>query len=92
MSDVVLRELRRRGYGAQMIAALLDVRELAHVELMAGGVEPDNVASVQLILGVGFEPLDARPDFEGFVYYVLQRRAASASHQTPGKSRSVRAE
>jgi hypothetical protein len=37
------------------------------------GVEPDNVASVRALVKAGFRPLDARPDFEGMIYFVWRR-------------------
>lgn len=68
---VVAPALRRQGYGSAMITALLTVPELAHIELFAAGIEPANAASVGCLLKAGFRPLDAKPDWEGIVYYAL---------------------
>jgi RimJ/RimL family protein N-acetyltransferase len=73
LAYVVDPAVRRRGYGTTMIATLLGLPELAHIELFAAGVEPDNVASVRCVRAAGFEPLDPRPDWEGIVYYVTRR-------------------
>lgn len=67
---VVDPELRRRGYGIEMIHALIARRELGHVGLFGAGVEPHNVASVQCLRSAGFIPHGPAPDWEGMVYYV----------------------
>jgi RimJ/RimL family protein N-acetyltransferase len=74
LAYVVDPAVRRRGYGTAMIAGLLKLSDLAHIELFAAGVEPDNVGSVGCLLAVGFEILDSQPDWEGIVYYVKRRR------------------
>ena len=71
--------LRRRGYCTAMIRLLLTLPDLAHIELFAAGVEPDNVGSVRALVNAGFHPLDPNPDFEGVVYHVWRRR-----HPSPG--------
>jgi RimJ/RimL family protein N-acetyltransferase len=70
---VVDPSCRRRGYATAMITALLDVGRLSDVVVFGAGVAPDNVASAGCLLACGFRPLDARPDWEGVVYYVLHR-------------------
>jgi hypothetical protein len=45
--------------------------ELAHVELFAAGIEPENAASAGALRKAGFQPLDPEPDWEGIVYYAL---------------------
>jgi RimJ/RimL family protein N-acetyltransferase len=72
---------RRRGYGTAMITAVTAMPELAHVELFAAGVEPENTASVGCLRKAGFRPLSPEPDWEGTVYYALFR----ADCDTPGK-------
>jgi len=65
--------LRRRGYGAAMIQALMGEPELGHVSLFAAGIEPENTASVRCLLAAGLHPLDPVSDWEGFVYYAMRR-------------------
>lgn len=60
---------RRKGYGAQMILAMMEVDALRHVSLFAAGIEPENTASVRCLLSAGFQPLDPVADWEGIVYY-----------------------
>jgi RimJ/RimL family protein N-acetyltransferase len=72
---------RRRGYATAMIKALTAMPELAHVELFAAGVEPENTASVGCLRNAGFRPLSPEPDWEGTVYYALFRNHCD----TPGK-------
>ena len=69
---------RRRGFGAEMILALMEMDALEHVTLFAAGIEPENTASVQCVLSAGFRSLDPVPDWEGIVYYA-RRRADSAA-------------
>jgi RimJ/RimL family protein N-acetyltransferase len=78
LDDVVEPALRRRGYGTAMIAALLTLPDLAHIELFAAGVEPDNVASVRCLRAAGFEAPESQPDWEGIVYYLRRRPTAQA--------------
>lgn len=70
---VVDPAMRGRGYGVGMISSLMEVPELAPIELFAAGVEPDNVASVRCLVAAGFTPLDPEPDWEGIVYYTKRR-------------------
>jgi ribosomal protein S18 acetylase RimI-like enzyme len=64
---------RRLGYGLQLLHALFRAPEMAHVQLLGGGVEPENVASVACLRSAGFRPDSEEPDFEGIVYYVRRR-------------------
>jgi RimJ/RimL family protein N-acetyltransferase len=73
LAYVVDPAVRRQGYGTAMISALLRIPSLAHIELFAAGVEPDNVGSVECLRAAGFEALDSQPDWEGIVYYVKER-------------------
>jgi len=70
---VVAPTQRRRGYGAAILEALKQATELTDVELLAAGVEPANDASVACLQRAGFDALDPRPDFEGFLYYAWRR-------------------
>jgi RimJ/RimL family protein N-acetyltransferase len=70
---VVDPTVRRRGYGSMMVFELLAVPDLAHIELFAAGIEPDNVASIRCAHVAGFTPLDPTPDWEGIVYYIKRR-------------------
>jgi RimJ/RimL family protein N-acetyltransferase len=60
---------RGKGYGTQMMQALMRNPDLRHVQLFGAGIEPGNTASVRCLLSAGFEPLDPTPDWEGIVYY-----------------------
>ena len=79
ISYVVDPDLRRRGYGASVIAALLASPALAHVALFAAGVEPANTGSVRCLLRNGFQPLGPDPDWEGIVYYAKRRPPLTAA-------------
>jgi RimJ/RimL family protein N-acetyltransferase len=70
---------RRRGYATAMIDALLELPELARIELFAAGVEPDHRGSVGCLIKAGFTPLDPEPDWEGVVYYVRSRCSAAVA-------------
>jgi hypothetical protein len=59
-----------------MITELMELPALAHVELFAAGVDPDNSASVGCLVAAGFRAKDTRPDWEGIVYYLQNRSAA----------------
>jgi RimJ/RimL family protein N-acetyltransferase len=61
--------LRRRGYCAAMVTAVLAMPELAGIEMFAAGVAPANAGSVACLRKTGFRPLDPEPDWEGVVYY-----------------------
>lgn len=73
MAYVIDPAQRRRGYATAMITAVTTMPELAHVELFAAGVEPDNTASVGCLRKAGFRPLSPEPNWEGIVYYALFR-------------------
>lgn len=66
---VVDPELRGRGVGRAMIAAMIRRSELWDVELFEAGVEPDNVASRRCLERAGFRLRAEQPDFEGMLYY-----------------------
>jgi RimJ/RimL family protein N-acetyltransferase len=67
---------RRHGFGVAMLRSLIEREELAHVQLFAAGIEPDNTASVRYAERAGYRPLDPAPDFEGIVHYVYKRATA----------------
>ena len=64
---------RRLGYGRQILQALFDAPEVADIELVGGGVEPQNVASIACLRSAGFSQENKEPDFEGMVYFVRRR-------------------
>jgi RimJ/RimL family protein N-acetyltransferase len=66
---VVDPALRRRGYCAAMVRALMGTAELRDVGLFTAGVEPGNAGSIECLRKVGFRPLPPEPDWEGIVYY-----------------------
>jgi RimJ/RimL family protein N-acetyltransferase len=66
---VIAPELRGRGLGRAMIAALVAQSELRHVELFEAGVDPQNIASRRCLEAAGFELGSERPDVEGMLYY-----------------------
>jgi hypothetical protein len=61
------------GYGRLILQALFDAPEVADVELIGGGVEPENVASIACLRSAGFSHENKEPDFEGMVYFVRRR-------------------
>jgi ribosomal protein S18 acetylase RimI-like enzyme len=70
---VVDPKQRRRGYGRALLKELISQPELAHIELFAAGVEPDNLGSIHCLQAAGFHALAPEPDWEGMLYYVRQR-------------------
>ena len=64
---------RRLGYGKLILQALFDAPEVADIELIGGGVEPENVASIACLRSAGFSQENKEPDFEGMVYFVRRR-------------------
>ncbi len=72
---VIAPELRGRGLGRAMIAAMVARSELRDAELFEAGVEPQNTASRRCLEASGFELGSERPDFEGMLYYRVWRRA-----------------
>jgi RimJ/RimL family protein N-acetyltransferase len=75
---VIAPELRGRGLGRAMIAAMLARPELRDVELFEAGVEPRNTASRRCLEAAGFELGSEGPDVEGMLYYRVWRRALTA--------------
>lgn len=71
---VVDPAVRRCGYGTTMITALMAAPELAHINMLGAGIEPENVASAGCLRKAGFRLLDPEPDWEGFVYYAWFRK------------------
>jgi RimJ/RimL family protein N-acetyltransferase len=84
ISYVVDPVLRRRGYCAAMVTAVLAMPELAGIEMFAAGVAPANAGSVGCLRKTGFRPLDPEPDWEGVVYYCRFRHPVTleAHHRT----------
>jgi RimJ/RimL family protein N-acetyltransferase len=61
ISYVVDPALRRHGYCAAMVSAVLAAPELEHIQLFAAGVEPANTGSVGCLRKAGFAPLNTNP-------------------------------
>ena len=57
-----------RGYGTATLRALTATADLADVEQFVLGIEPDNLASLGVARGAGFQPLTTEPDAEDMVY------------------------
>ncbi|MGI8414504.1 MAG: GNAT family N-acetyltransferase [Solirubrobacteraceae bacterium] len=66
---VIDPQVRRRGLGRAMIAALTEQPELPLVELFEAGVEPVNTASRRCLEAAGFGVRSGEPDCEGMLYY-----------------------
>jgi RimJ/RimL family protein N-acetyltransferase len=71
---VIAPELRGRGLGRAMIAAMVARSELRDVELFEAGVDPQNTASRRCLEAAGFELGAEGPDVEGMLYYRVWRR------------------
>jgi RimJ/RimL family protein N-acetyltransferase len=71
-------DLRGRGYGKRILRAVLASPELASVERVWGGVEPDNVASIRCLTAVGFtsEPYPEEPSMVKMIYHRRPARPA----------------
>jgi RimJ/RimL family protein N-acetyltransferase len=68
ISYVVDPALRRRGYCAAMVAAVMNLPELGGIRLFAAGLQPANAGSVGCLRRAGFHPLHPERDWEGLVY------------------------
>lgn len=66
---VIDPQVRRRGLGRAMIAALTEQPELHLGELFEAGVEPANTASRRCLEAAGFRVRSVEPDYEGMLYY-----------------------
>jgi len=84
ISYVVDPALRRRGYCAAMVTAVMAMPELEDIRLFVAGVEPANAGSVGCLRKTGFQPLNPEPDWEGVVYYARLRQPAKGS-KLPGE-------
>jgi len=82
ISYVVDPALRRRGYCAAMVAAVLAMPELGYIQLFAAGVEPANVGSADCLRKAGFQPLNPGPDWEGVVCYCRFRHPVTPTEQS----------
>ena len=68
--------LRRRGYCAAVVGAMLMMPRLEHVELFAADVGSACAGLADCLRRAGFEPLNAGPDWEGMTYYAWFRHPA----------------
>ncbi len=66
---VIDPQLRNRGLGRAMIAALRQRPELQFVECFEAGVEPENTACRRCLEAAGFQLRSEQPDCEGMLYY-----------------------
>jgi RimJ/RimL family protein N-acetyltransferase len=64
---------RRRGYGTATLRAIVEHPDVSHIQLFFGGVEQDNVASIACLTRAGFHLRSPEPDFEGMLFYSLER-------------------
>ena len=81
ISYVVDPALRRRGYCAAMVEAVMNLPELSGIRLFAVGVEPANAGSAGCLRKAGFHPLHPEPDWEGIVYYLRFKDSAACPHR-----------
>ena len=81
ISYVVDPALRRRGYCAAMVEAVMNLPELSGIRLFAVGVEPANAGSAGCLRRAGFHPLHPEPDWEGIVYYLRFKDSAACPHR-----------
>jgi RimJ/RimL family protein N-acetyltransferase len=79
---VVDPALRRRGYRAAMVSAVLAAPELEHIELFTAGAGPASAGSVGCLRRAGAGPLDPGPDWEGVVYYSRLQHPATPEGPT----------
>ncbi len=77
--------LRRRGYGAAMVSAVLAVPELEHIELFASA-GPAGAGSAGCLRRPGFEPLNPEQDWEGIVYYSRFQPPQNATRTTAART------
>ena len=78
ISYVVDPALRRRGYCAAMVEAVMSLPELGGIQLFAAGVEPANAGSAGCLRKAGFHAPHPEPDGEGIVYYLRFKDPAAA--------------
>ena len=65
--------LRGKGYGKEMLRAMLARSELAAVTEMRACIEPNNTASIRCHTSVGFVQQSSEPDEEGLLTLVYRR-------------------
>lgn len=70
-------ELRRHGYGKQMLAQFLKRPEIGQVTKIIGEVESGNIASMGCLLSVGFRQDQALSTEEGFLRFVIHPKGAA---------------
>lgn len=78
MSLAVVVDPARRGggLGAATIRAVVEHPDVAHIGLFFGGVEVDHISSIRCTEKAGFRLRSPEPDFEGMLYYSLERQPA----------------
>lgn len=68
---VINAPLRRQGYGKKVLRAFLERPEVKALNRLEATIEPDNAAAVQCCQQVGFRPVSAEPDEEGFLHFIV---------------------
>jgi RimJ/RimL family protein N-acetyltransferase len=88
---VVAPAMRCQGIGRAILEAVWELPELADVEELIGGVEPENVASRRCLEAAGFR-LSSEPDDEGMLQGACARpsRAGIGARGDAMKERGLR--
>ena len=63
-------DLRGQGIGTEILLSLLATPQALQAKSVAGGVDPENNASVRCHEKAGFLCENDEPDHEGFVYFI----------------------
>lgn len=71
----------RQGYGTALLRAATAHHDVTDVRLFAAGIDADNDASRRCAATAGFTPDREEPDWEGTVYYLLERHRPRRSPQ-----------
>ena len=81
-------DLRNRGYGRRILWAMLAAPELAGVDVVWCGVDPDNTASLHCLAAVGFTRVEPYPG-DPSLLKVSRDRAAARGHGEPSGESSA---
>ena len=83
---VVAPAERGYGHGRRILRALLARPELAQLRVIAGGIDPQNAASLRCVLAAGFVLASPEPDAEGMLdvlYHPPPESTGGQRHQSP---------
>lgn len=69
---VVAPDARGQGLGRSTLKLLVQSEHLKDVQVIFGGIEPENVASIKCLKGAGFVADSLEPDEEGIIYFRRQ--------------------